>query len=80
MSRAFIIASWGLIVALIIGATREPTITPSPSHTILLDQKCSDAYTPAVRPHCAQLYVSPQDVHADVFMRKVKRKARMVFA
>lgn len=80
MTKALIIASCGLIVALIIGATSYSESQKKPHEQPLIDHKCTDAVEPRAMPKGCATLGNLKNAHAEIFMRQIKRKARVAFA
>jgi hypothetical protein len=81
MKKVVIIASCGLIIALVIGAaswswTREP---PHKIHQLFYEKKCTDSNHDLV-PECAQGRRETLEKLSEVFLRNWKRKARVFYA
>jgi hypothetical protein len=78
MRRALIIASCGLIVALIISATTRDVEGGEKNNVEhFFDKKCIEpAVVKQANPSCATL----DDTRADMFLREVKRKVRRAYA
>lgn len=80
MKKALVIASCGLVLALIIGATRqhaEPEETKTRFNTI----KCLESTNEKERTECAQHAITHRnDLTVDIFLRPIKRKARYYYA
>lgn len=78
MKKALIIASCGLILALIVGATTQskPAVPDESTEQFHL-QKCSEPVDEKPTP-CA-LHMK-EDVYVDKFLRETKRKLRRAYA
>ena len=80
MKKALIIASCGLVMALIIGATTQnKPSTQKNGFEHLLEKKCTEPINQkAAGQSCA---IRAYDgVYADMFLRELKRKIRRAFA
>lgn len=77
MNRVLIIAI-GLILALIIGATTQSRVKESKQNIYQDREKCSDKVEPK-QGECSIERV-PESKRADMFLRSIKRKQRMMYA
>jgi hypothetical protein len=83
MTRAFIFAGLGLLLALIISAATYSQKNPLPKTPtkIWLDQKCRESGSEKDAHHeCHHRLGTYHDHYADIFLRPVKRKIKMVYA
>lgn len=83
MKKTLIIASCGLIVALIIGATTQQRLGP-PLDDIKMrfnNARCIESGNDKQKSECASRAVQhKKDVRSEIFMRPIKRKARIAYA
>jgi hypothetical protein len=81
MNKTLIIASCGLLIALIVGATTQSQITPAPPHKPLIQPKCTELVEPSFyHQECAQIDSTAKKTYAEKFLRQIKRKAKVAFA
>lgn len=79
MKKALIIASCGLLAALIIGATTQAKPDTKNSPHQFFDRKCTEPTELApAKPSCALR--AHEERYADMFLREVKRKERFAYA
>jgi hypothetical protein len=86
MRKALIIASWGLVVALIIGATSYlktavPVSVPLQKYPFLTpESKCQDFFQEDQNSGCVGLGIISKGKTSEMFLRENRRKARRFYA
>lgn len=80
MNRMLIIAACGLILALIIGATTQSREKRETTQDIFHnDKKCRDTVD-IKEGECSYDTLDVEIILADMFLRNIKRKQRMMYA
>lgn len=80
MDKALIVASISLLLVLFFAHTAGSSVEPAPQKPFMMQQKCSDTPHDNNVGECGGLEPIKHEQLSEIFMRKTKRKARLLYA